>query len=287
MIVVGQKRPAGPRLEIADPRQRLLHVVNRRAQTARDLRDAPFSQGLHEFADDAVFQSVLTPLAFQLQQQAFAQIARADARRMEALNHLQYFEDALRPDVGCKGQLIHAGLKIAVIVYVPNNHLANLALFVRQFRHANLLEQVFLEGCPRHQRIEHELPFLLLFLTLPHRDIRLRKVIAPFLVELRQALELRLKIVHRRVAVLFCGRIKGHVRRRFRRVGHGSRFLVFATFLLLKRHLGRRRFLQHGILLQLLLHHRLQFQRGRLQQRQRLLQLRSEHLRQGHLLGQM
>ena len=38
-------------------------------------------------------------------------------------------------------------------------------------------------------------------------------------------------------------------------------------------------FLQNGILLQFLLDQRLQFERGRLQQRQRLLQLRRQHQR--------
>ena len=41
----------------------------------------------------------------------------------------------------------------------------------------------------------------------------------------------------------------------------------------------RRDFFQHGILLQFLLDQRLQFQRRRLEQRQRLLELRRQHQR--------
>ena len=104
---------------------------------------------------------------------------------------------------------------------------------------------------------------------------------------MRQTFELRLKIIHRLAVVLLARRIKRQVCRRLGRVGRAGGFLGLAVFLLLQRRLRQRRFLQHGILLKFLLHHRLQFKRGRLQQRQRLLQLRGQHLRQRHLLRKM
>ena len=119
-------------------------------------------------------------------------------------------------------------------------------------------------------------------------------VVAPLLVELGQAVKLRLKIVHRFVVVLFRRGIERDVRRRLGRVGGvggvgGVGFFRLTVFLLFHRHFcfRHRLLLQHGVLLEFLLHHRLQLKRRRLQQRQRLLQLRRQHLRQRHLLRKM
>ena len=125
-------------------------------------------------------------------------------------------------------------------------------------------------------------------------------MVAPLLVELGQAVKLRLKIVHRFVVVLFRRGIERYVRRRLGRVGAvgavggvggvgGVGFFRITVFLLFQRHfcLRHRLLLQHGVLLEFLLHHRLQLKRRRLQQRQRLLQLRRQHLRQRHLLRKM
>ena len=132
LIVVRQKSPARPRLQVANPPNRFLHLLHGCLQTARDFRNAPFAQRFHEFAYDAVFQSVLLPVAFQLQQETFAQIASAHPRRMKRLNDLQHLQNLFGPDVGRKRQLVHAGLKIAVIINVPDDHLADLTLLLRQ-----------------------------------------------------------------------------------------------------------------------------------------------------------
>ena len=63
---------------------------------AGDFRDAPFAQRLHELVDDAVFEGVLLAQAFELEHQAFPQIAGADAGRVEGLNHFEHRRDLLR-----------------------------------------------------------------------------------------------------------------------------------------------------------------------------------------------
>ena len=60
------------------------------AGAAGDFRDAPLAEGFHEFVDDAVFEGFLLAGAFQLEHQALAQVARADARRVESLDHLEH-----------------------------------------------------------------------------------------------------------------------------------------------------------------------------------------------------
>ena len=79
----GQKGAAGPRFQPADAGERFLNFIHRLAGAARDFGDAPFAERIHEIADDAVFERFLQAGAFELEHQAFAQIARPDARRVQ------------------------------------------------------------------------------------------------------------------------------------------------------------------------------------------------------------
>ena len=110
------------------------------------------------------------------------------------------------------------------------------------------------------------------------RSIRVVSVAGIDPVQLQQALEFLVELVHRLRTRLLGGGIKLHVRRRLLRIGLVRRLL--AALALLGPGLHRLDLLEHGILLELLLHHRLQLQHRRLQQRQRLLELRRQH----HLL---
>jgi len=111
-------------------------------------------------------------------------------------------------------------------------------------------------------------------------------MVSPLLVQLRQFFKFCLKIVDRFSIRLFGRRIEGNVRGRLSRIGSVTvRFA--ADGLLLMVHIDRCKFLQHWILLKLLLNKRLQLERRRLKQRQRLLELRSKHLREGHLLRKL
>ncbi len=154
-----------------------------------------------------------------------------------------------------------------MVVNVADDHLRDRLLFIGHVGKAHLLQEMLLQGGARHQGIEHELPPLLRFRPLARGQIGLGEMVAPFLVHLRQPLELRLKIVHGSVARLFGGRIKFHIGRRLGQVGRGNRFPVRLVVLdlLIHLHFRRRHFLQQGVLLQLLLDQRLQFQRRRLQ----------------------
>ena len=96
-------------------------------------------------------------------------------------------------------------------------------------------------------------------------------MIAPVLVHLRQFFELSLKIIDRVFGFFLCGRIESHIGRRLGGVGGDDglglgRFAVAVGCFLL--HFAGSGFLQKRVLFQLLLHQRLQFQRGRLQKRQ-------------------
>ena len=228
------------------------------------------------------------PSAFELEQQAFPQVPRADARRIEGLNDLQHLQDLLRRQAGGGRQLLHGGLQVAVFIHVADQHLGDRPLLLGQGGFADLLEQHFLQRGARHQRIEHELPLLLVLGGGAHRKIGLGKVVAPFLVELHQALELRLEVVHRLAGALFGGGVKVQIRGRFGRVSRfGGGCLASCPSFVLQLRLRRGGLLQHRVLLQFLFDQGLEFQRGRLQEGERLLQLRCQHQRLRQALRQM
>ena len=91
LVGVRQERPARTRLQARDAGERGLDFLDGLAGAARDFRDAPLAQLVHEVADDAIFEGFLPAGAFQLEQQAFAQIARANAGRIECLDDFQDF----------------------------------------------------------------------------------------------------------------------------------------------------------------------------------------------------
>ena len=104
-------------------------------------------------------------------------------------------------------------------------------------------------------------------------------MVAPFLVQLHELVEFRLKIVHGRFSTFFRHGIQRHIFRRSGGVGGFGHFIGIAFRLVAQVDFLRRHFFQHRILLQFLFDERLEFEGRRLQQRQRLLELRREHQR--------
>ena len=96
LVVVRQKGASGTRFQPRDAGERFLHFLHGLAGAARDFGNAPFAQRVHEIAHDAVFEGFLLSGAFQLEQQAFAQIARADAGRVEGLDDFQHLGNFFR-----------------------------------------------------------------------------------------------------------------------------------------------------------------------------------------------
>ena len=87
-------------LQARDSFQRLLHVLHVMFSAAGNFRDSPLAERLHEFINDAIFQGVLLARTLHLQQQTFAQIARADTWRIETLNGLEHLLNLFRRQTG-------------------------------------------------------------------------------------------------------------------------------------------------------------------------------------------
>ena len=105
-------------------------------------------------------------------------------------------------------------------------------------------------------------------------------MIAPFLVQLGQTVKFSLEIIHRRIRLFLGAGIKCQICRRFSGISRfcgGSRAVAALAFLHVR--LLDFRFFQDRILLQFLFYQCLELQRGRLEQRQRLLELRCQHQR--------
>ena len=77
---------AGPRIELLDDFERALDDFQRTIQRARNFLQLVGLHLLQMFGNDLLRQRVLRIERFQLQQQAFAQIARANADRIEILH---------------------------------------------------------------------------------------------------------------------------------------------------------------------------------------------------------
>ena len=228
--------------------------------------------------DHRVFERILFPRALELQHQALAQIPRADARRLHRLNLLQNRLGHVHRETLGRREFLDGALQKSVFINVADQHFGNPLLALVEFRSPHLLDQKLLKRLLDRQRIEHELPLLLVLGRRAHGQVRLRKMIAPFLIQLRQALELRLKIIHGFVRRLLGRGIKIHVGRRFRGIEQLDGRVALAALLFVLRQFIRGHFLEQRILRQLLFDHRRQLERGHLQHRERLQHLRCEYL---------
>ena len=212
--------------------------------------------------DDLVFEAALSALAFQLNQQTFPQIARADAGRIKALDERKDVLEVFLGNAGVERHLLRRGLKKSVIVDVADDQLRRFAIVAVEHRLVELSHEVLLERFLRRDRIEKELALFFRLLRAAAVATRLRHVIAPFLIELRQLIELLLEIVIR---------------------GGGGGFRLTPVL-----GLGRiGQFFQHRIGFHFLLNQIAQFEQRRLQNKQALLKLRGEDLLQRKILRLM
>ena len=143
--------------------------------------------------------------ALQLNEQTLAQIARADAGRIKALDEREHVLEILLRDSGIERHLFRRRLQKAVVVDVADDELRGLAIVGVESRLVELPHQVLLQRLLGGDRIEKELPFVFVFLRAAAVAARLRHVIAPFVVEFGQLIELLLEILRPAVGVRFFG----------------------------------------------------------------------------------
>ena len=218
---------------------------------------SPLAEIRHVLGHDPVLQAASPSVALQLNEQALTQIARAHARRIKALDEREHGLEILLGDARVHRHLFRSGLEKTVVVDVADDQFGDLAIVAAQRGLVELPHQMLLQRFLGGDRIEKELPLFFVLLRAAAVAARLRHVIAPFVVELGQLIELLFEI--------FVAPARPRSPRR------SSAF-------------GSVAFLQHRIRFHLLLDQIAQLQQRRLQDEQALLQLRGKDLLQRQIL---
>lgn len=206
---------------------------------------------------------------------------------MEALHDFERCHEIFQGHPCGGRKLLEARREIAALVNVSDNHLRQRHLLGRQLRVAHLLEHHLLQRLPGDERVEHELPAFLVFLARAARCVALRVVVPPLLVELREFVELGLKIIRWLGAFLLGNRVGGQVCRRLGEARRLGNFVRLFAGLSLNIHLAVDQLLKHRVLFQFGLDLRAQLEDRCLEKRKRLLELGRQHHRLRHLLRQI
>ena len=96
----------GTRFQTRDAAHGLLRFFDGAAGAAGNFRNAPLAQRVHKIAHDAIFERFRPAGAFELQQQALAQVTRANPRRIEGLDYFEDVGDFFRRQIGCRRHLV-------------------------------------------------------------------------------------------------------------------------------------------------------------------------------------
>jgi hypothetical protein len=181
-------------------------------------------------------------------------------------------------------------LEIAAVVDVPDDHFGHAAVVVGEVGQPDLLEELLLEGGGGDEGIKEVLSaFLVLGGRATCGGAGVGALVPPFLVELEHVFQLTIEVVAGLGGLrLVRGGVELEVSRGLGGVGEGGGLvgrLVGGSFLL--RRLEGGGLFEHGVLLEFLLHEGLEFQDGRLEQREGLLELRGQHQLLRHALREM
>ena len=128
LVIVGHERATRARLKPGNVLKGILNLVDFRPGSPGDFRYPPPAEGIHEIPYDLVFQSVRLFVPIHLDHQTLAQIPRANPGRIKGLDHLQHLQNLLLRNARRCGQLLDAGLHIAIVIHVADQHLSDLLI---------------------------------------------------------------------------------------------------------------------------------------------------------------
>ncbi|MEY2598791.1 MAG: hypothetical protein RLZZ142_1050 [Verrucomicrobiota bacterium] len=171
-------------------------------EAAGDFGEPAFAEVGEEALDDTPLEGALFAEAAELDEQAVAQVASADADGMELLNDFEDALDVFEVDAAEGGDLLGAGLEEAAVVDIADEEFGDFGFVIGEFVGGDLLEEVLLEGFLFYEGVEEELAAFLLLGGASGVAAILGHVIAPFLVEFGEALEFLLELLVFALAVL-------------------------------------------------------------------------------------
>ena len=161
---LGGELPARARVEPRDGAERLLRLVLGDARQGGGAGEAARGEGLEGLlrGEDALGRARGgRGVGAKLQQEAFAQVARADAGRREALHDREGALGLGHRREGALRDLLEGRAQVARGVERADDLLAELRLGLREARLRQLEHQVLLQGLARGDGVEEELPALL------------------------------------------------------------------------------------------------------------------------------
>ena len=244
------------RIQVLDDRDVLFELVNREPELAGQFRHLVVLQQPQVLGDDLLGRRALEAEVADLQPEALLQVAGGYANRIEAVDERQRLFDRRDRPRAHRGDLVHRGHQVAVVVEIADDRRADLVQRVIAGLDPQLPEQVVGERRRGRERVLDR--GQLLDLLLRPRAVALVEVVAE---------EILVVLVVPGVALRFL--------RRLLRLLRGGRRL--ARLEILGGHL-----LEHRVLDHLLGEQLAELQRGHRQQLDRLLQ----RWRQNQLLGE-
>ena len=264
--VVAAVGAARPGVEPADQVGRRRHLLEAGAEQLRQLAEVALLEQVDVVADERAHERMVDAQGVELEQQALAQVARADARRIEGLHLAERLLHQRLGHAGRAGHLVEAGAQVAVLVEVADQAARRPALVVAAGQELELpLEMVGQRRAPREGRLQRA---AIVVRAHPAAGLGIGvRVAAP--VELREPVAL-LGVPGR--LALFGGLGRGGRRELHVLADLGGELLLDLAGLLEDRVLG-----------ELLLDDVDELEPRELQQLDRLLQLRRHH----QLLGQL
>ena len=142
----GREYLSWPRIELRNIVRTLLHLFDADAHPSRNFRETPFAQILHVVGNNLVFEVALFSLALELNQQAFAEIARSHAGRIKTLNERKHRFEIILRNAGVERHFCRRRLQKSIVIDVPNNQLSRFSVVGVKHCLVKLPHEVLLQG---------------------------------------------------------------------------------------------------------------------------------------------
>ena len=165
-------------------------------ETAGDVRVAFVCEVVEVLGDDAAFETVFAAVAFELEEETFAEVFSADAWGVEGLEDGFSGFEVGDGDAEFEGEVTGFGAEEAAVVEAADEHFDETADFGSGVDHGELLDEVILERDGSGEGVEEELAAFFFFGgARAAGGVALGEVGAPFLVHLGELAEFLVEAV--------------------------------------------------------------------------------------------
>lgn len=186
---IGGEAPSGFGLEGSDEFGGLLDVFEGEFEEAGEVVEFSGAEGGEVVADEAGGEGVGLAESFELDEEAFAEVAGADADGVEILDEFKDGFDLGGGVAGGEGEFFEGGGEVAVVVDASDDQFADALFFFAEIGEGELVEKVLLEGFDLGDGVEEELAAGGVLGGVGSPGLVLEEVFAPFVVEFGEDFE--------------------------------------------------------------------------------------------------